>query len=513
MKTKAKALFVAFSLLGAAVSPADDGADDSRAAIRLDANQQQAAGLTYGAAERRSLEKVIRTVGRFDVDERKITAVTLKVGGYVKELFADYTGKLVRKGEPLFSFYSPDLVSAEQEYLLARETGKALARSTVPSVAESAASLLRASRERLRLWDLSEAEIRAIEEAGKPALYETIRSPASGIVLEKSIVAGQSVQAGAMLYRLADLSTIWVYGDVYEYELPFVKAGQPAEIRPSYAPDRAFQARVAYVYPTLDAKSRTVKVRFELDNTADRFLRPEMYGTVELHVPLGERLVAPKSAVLDSGRRQLVFVSGGDGRLMPREVQTGDRVDDWVEITSGLSAGERVVTSANFLVDSESQLQAAESMMGMMGAIGMGDHKMESARPMSMGSEAPPDVPTPPTGAGASAKQSAMQEKRVADVWVAVLSATETVKVGESAVRVRLRDASGAPVTRAKVRIDYSMDMPGMSIASAEARELGDGVYEGTAKFTMGGAWSVVVDVDRPGKPRLREKFVVRVAG
>jgi Cu(I)/Ag(I) efflux system membrane fusion protein len=493
-----------------------DNADASRAPIKLDAKQRQIVGLTYGAAERRTIEKVIRTVGRFETDERKIADVTLKIGGYIKDLFADYTGKPVRKGEPLLSIYSPDLVSAEQEYLLALQTRKALGESRERSATESAASLVRASRGRLRLWDLTEQQIRRLEEAGKPDLYQTILSPTSGIVLEKMVVAGQSVQAGMALYRIADLSTVWVYGDIFEYEMPFVKVGQIAEIRPSFAPDRTFQARVAYIYPTLDAKTRTIKVRFDLKNTEDRFLRPAMYGTVEIRVSLGERLVVPKTAVLDSGRRQIVFVGGGDGRLSPRDVKLGERIDDYVEVKEGLSAGERVVTSANFLVDSESQLQGAESMMGMMGAIGMGDWKMESAKPMSMGGEgdsggeSKEGIKAEAEKQLSSAKAPAPEVKKVGDLLVSVFS-TDTARVGPSAIRVRVRDSAGAPLKGGKVTLNYTMDMPGMTIESAEAKEVGDGLYEGIAKFTMGGPWSLVVQIDRPGKPTLREKFVVRV--
>jgi Cu(I)/Ag(I) efflux system membrane fusion protein len=500
---------VVLLLLALGAWAVDDPNAGSGAAIRLDAEQQRLAGVTYGTAERRALEKVIRTVGRVDVDERKLTAVTLKVGGYIEDLFADYTGKLVRKGEPLFTIYSPDLVSAEQEYLTARDARAALAQTKMPQAAESAASLLRASRERLRLWGLSEPQIRAVEEAGKPSLHRTIASPASGVILEKMIIAGQRVEAGAMLYRIADLSTIWVYGDVYEYELPFVKVGQPASIRLASSPNRVFAACVASIHPTLDAKTRTVKVRFELDNR-DLFLKPEMYGSVELRVPRGERLVVPTTAVLDSGRRQLVFVASGDGRLTPREVELGERADDYVEILRGLEAGERVVTSANFLVDSESQLQGAGSMMEMMGAIGMGDRKMESARPMTMGGQKAGDR----EGAAYEKPRAASSdEKPIGDLRVAVFPVGQRATVGESAVRVRIRDASGAPVERAKVRFDYTMDMPGMAVGSAEAAEIGDGVYEGTAKFPMAGPWGLVVEIGRPGKPSLRGRFTLRVSG
>ncbi len=494
----------------AAADAAADHGESARAAIRLDAEQQQAMGLTYGVVERRSLDKTIRTVGRFDYDERKLAAVTLKISGYIKDLFVDYTGKRVRKGEPLFTIYSPELVSGEQEYLLAVRNQKELGKSQVPSAAQSAASLLRASRERLLLWDLSERQVRELEEAGKPSLYQTISSPASGIVLEKMVVAGQSVQAGMTLYKIADLSTIWVYGDIYEYELPFVKVGQKAEIRLSYAPGRSFVARVAYVYPTLDPKTRTVKVRFELPNSTDDLLRPEMYGSVELRVPLGERLVIPKTAILDSGRRQRVFVAAGDGRLTPREVKLGDRVDDYVEVREGLQPGERVVTSANFLVDSESQLQGAESMMSMMGAVGMGDRKMEGAKSMSMGGG---NEPATKETTAPDTPSVAAEERRVGDLMVSVYPATGTAKVGASAIRVRVRDATGAAVGQAKVRFEYTMDMAGASIESGEAGEIGAGVFEGMAKFTMAGPWAVVIQIDRPGKPTLRGKFTLRVGG
>ena len=473
-----------------------------QAPIRLDAGQQQAIGLTWGTAERRPVEKVIRTVGRLDFDERKLAQVTLKVGGFIEELQANYTGQPVRKGEPLFTLYSPELLTAQREYLLARETERRLRQSSLPEARVSAASLAGASRERLRLWDLSPQQMRELEESGQARRTLTIHSPIAGVVIEKMAVAGQRVEPGMTLYKLADLSTIWVYGDVYEYELPFVKVGQEAALALTAYPEQRFTARVAYVAPMLDAKTRTAKVRFELPNSPDQILRPEMYGTVELRVPLGERLVVPRTAVLDSGRRQVVFADGGDGRLVPREVRLGGRFDDAVEVLDGVAAGERVVTSANFLVDSESKLQAAESMMGMMGALGMGHVTMEGARPMQMGG----GEAAAPGGAGAG------ETKQMGDLRVTVFPARETATVGENAIRVRVEDAAGAPVAGAGVSFSYTMDMPGMAIEEARARELGGGVYEGAARFAMGGPWSLVVQIERPGKPPLRERFTLRVA-
>jgi len=469
----------------------------ARAPIRLDGNQQQAIGLTYGTVERRPLEQVIRTVGRFDYDERKLAEVTLKVEGYIGDLFVDYTGKPVRKGDPLFTIYSPDLVTAQEEYLLAHETLGRLGGSNVPGALDSARSLVRASRERLRLWDLADQQVRALEESRKPELYQTIYSPISGVVIEKMAFKGHRTEPGMPLYKIADLSTVWVYADIYEYELPFVQVGQEARITLAYYPAEEWTARLTYVYPSIDPKTRTAKVRFELPNSGKHQLLPEMYGNVELHVPAGERVAVPETAVLDSGRRQVVFVASTDGQLVPRDVKLGSRFDDYVEVLEGLSPGERVVTSANFLVDSESKLQAAESMMGMMGAIGMGDWKMESARPMEMGGQAGPG----------------QEERRVGDVMVAVSVAAGPAKVGENAIRVHVRDASGAPVKGAAVSFSYTMDMPGMSIEQARAQERGDGMYEGSARFTMAGPWGLVVEIERPGKPPAREKFTLRVSG
>jgi hypothetical protein len=308
-------------------------------------------------------------------------------------------------------------------------------------------------------------------------------------------VRGQRVEPGMTLYKIADLSSVWVYGDIYEQDLPAVRVGQEADITLSYYPGATFRARVAFIPPALDPKTRTARLRFELANSSEHVLRPEMYANVVLHVPLGDRLVVPADAVLDSGRRQVVFVDGGDGRLLPREVAVGGRFDGTLEIRDGLAPGDRVVASANFLVDSESRLQAVESMTGMMGALGMGHVTMEGAHPMEM--------------SGGEAVRG--EEKTVGDLRVTVFPATETARVGENAIRVRIRDAAGNPVTGARVGVTYTMDMPGMTIEETRARELGDGVYEASARFTMAGPWGLVVQIERPGKPALREKFTLRV--
>jgi len=483
----------------------------TQAPIHLDGAQRHVMGLTFGRVEQRPTEKVIRTVGRFDYDERKVAEVTLKVSGYIQDLFVDYTGQPVKKGDALFSIYSPDLVTTQQEYLLAKQETTSLEHSQVAGARESADSLLRASRERLRRWDLSDAELRTLERTGKTKLYQTIYSPISGVVIEKMAFKGHAVEPGMTLYKIADLSTVWVYGDIYEYELPFVHVGQEAKITLSYYPDAVFTARVSYISPSLDPKSRTARVRFELANSADQVLRPEMYGDVELHVPLGGRLVVPSTAVLDTGRRQVVFLDGGNGRLVPRDIKIGNRFDETVEVTNGLVEGDRVVTSGNFLVDSESKLQAAESMMGMMGAIGMGDWKMESAKPMDMGGEG--GEPAAPSPSAQAPPAEVAPEKRVGDFLVSVVPASEPTTKGETPIRVHVRDAGGQPVAGARVSFTYTMDMPGMSIEQSQTKDLGNGLYEGAARFSMGGPWGLVVQIEQPGKAAAREKFIIRVGG
>jgi Cu(I)/Ag(I) efflux system membrane fusion protein len=438
---------------------------------------------------------MIRTVGRVEYDERKLAEVTLKIAGWIQDLYADYTGKLVKKGEPLFTLYSPDLVTAQEEYLLARSTLEQLKNSDVPGARASAQSLVWASRQRLLLWDLTPTQIRVLEEAGKPPLYQTIYSPLSGFIIEKMAYRGRRVESGMTLYKIADLSTVWVKADIYEYELPFVHVGQEAKVSLSYYPGAVFTAKVTYLYPYLEEKTRTGKVRFELANTPDWKLKPAMYATAELEMNLGEKLVVPESAVLDSGVRQIVFVDKGQGRFTPQEVRLGNRIDRDVEVLGGLTEGERIVTSGNFLIDSESKLQAAESMMGMMGAIGMGDWRMENARPMEMGG-----------GMGAMAGP---QEKTISNLKLRVSTTPEPAKLGDNTLRIEVKDAQGQPVTDATVALEYTMDMPGMMIEKASAAHSGEGVYEARVRFTMAGPWGVTVNVQRPGQATVRERFTL----
>lgn len=467
-----------------------------RAPVRLSPTQQQLIGVTYGTVEKRDLTRNIHTVGRVEYDERKLTLVALKTAGWVQDLYVDYTGELVKKGQPLFTIYSPDLVTAQEEYLLALRTRKGLKDSRVPEAVESAESLARVSRNRLRLWDLTQQQIRALEETGESKLYQTMYSPAGGFVIEKMVYKGQRVEAGMTLYKIADLSTIWVHADIYEYQIPFIRKGQEAAITLTYYPGKQWRGTVDYIYPYLDTQTRTNKVRFIFPNP-ELQLKPGMYADMDLKVGLGEQLSVPESAVLHSGMRKLVFINHGQGRLEPREVTLGVKADGYWEVLNGLQAGEQIATSGNFLIDSESKLAAAESMMGMMGAIGMGDWQMESAKPMEMG------------GQVAQAKPA---EKQVGSLTIGVSTAPESAKLGDNTLRVQVKDNAGKPVTDAAVSVEYTMDMPGMMIDKAQASHTGGGLYKAKIRFTMAGPWGVTASVKRPGQAEVRERFTVNVS-
>lgn len=326
----------------------------------------QTIGVKYEPAARRPMEKAIRTVGRVALDERRLAKVTIKFHGWIDKLLVSAVGDRVRKRQVLFTIYSPDLVATQEEYLLALRGRRELGESELAEAARGAADLLEATRHRLHLWDISPEHIQALEQTGQVVRTLPIHSPINGTVVGKEIVQGTHVEPGQELYTIADLSHVWIMADVYEYELSFVKKGQKARVTLSYEPGSVMAAVVGFVYPTLDPKTRTARVRFELDNP-DEKLKPDMYVNVELTVNLGTRLVVPKEAVIESGQKQLVFIHHGGGRLEPRPIKSGVKGEQYLEVTEGVREGDHVVTSANFLIDSESRLKAAVESMGGMG--------------------------------------------------------------------------------------------------------------------------------------------------
>lgn len=323
--------------------------------IMVDAQRRQLIGVRTAAVESRPVAVTIRAVGKVAYDETRLSDVSLKYRGWIGTLHADAPGQLVRKGEPLLTLYSPELYAAQEEFLAALASQKAARDTSAPDRADYLAD---AARQRLRLWDLEEAEIDRIAERGRATKYLPIVSPVTGYLVEKAVVEGAAVQPGMRLYRIAALDRVWVEAEIYESELPLVSVGQAAEVTLPYLPGETFRGRVSFVYPYLEGRTRTGRVRIELANRGLK-LKPDMYATVSLRADRGERPVVPEEAILYAGPRRLVFLDLGEGRLRPQEIQVGVKSGDLYEVLSGLKEGDRVVTSGNFLVAAESRLKSA----------------------------------------------------------------------------------------------------------------------------------------------------------
>lgn len=325
----------------------------------------QTIGVRFEEAAHRSLSRTIRTVGRVEIDERQLARVNIKFEGWIEDLRVSAIGDHVKKHQILFTIYSPDLVATQEEYLLALQGIRELGQSEFQEVARGAKDLLEATRRRFQLWDITEDHIQDLERTGKVLRTLPIHSPINGTVLKMEARAGTYVTPGTELYMIADLSQVWIMADIYEYELPLIHVGQQATVTLSYDPETELTGTVGFIYPTLDPQTRTAKVRFEVKNPKEK-LKPGMYANVKLTVPLGNRLAIPRDAVLKTGERQIVFIHHGGGTLEWRNVTLGVQAGDWVEVREGVNPGDHIVTSANFLIDSESQLKSAvRGMAGM----------------------------------------------------------------------------------------------------------------------------------------------------
>ncbi|MEE9170279.1 MAG: efflux RND transporter periplasmic adaptor subunit, partial [bacterium] len=329
--------------------------------------QQQLIGVQWDTVKIRQVNMTIRTVGHVAYNESQIASVNLKFSGWIEKLYVDYTGQFVRKGQPLFEVYSPELVSTQEEYLQLLQSESRKAAATEPGSRSSknygdARQLLETARQRLLLWDISETEIERIIKRGKPATQLTFYSPITGYVIERNVVKGRHVKAGTDLYTIADLSKVWVHADIYEYELPLIRIGQKASVTLSYDPRAIYNGEVDYIYPTLQEKTRTARVRLVLPNPGLK-LKPGMYADVEIAVDLGERLTVAETAVLNTGIRQLVFVDKGNGRFEPREIKLGSKAGHYYTVLEGLEPGEVVVKSGNFLIDAEAHVQGVLKSM------------------------------------------------------------------------------------------------------------------------------------------------------
>lgn len=344
--------------------------------VRLTAAQLQEFGITFGFAEQRTLSDEVRTVGIVNFDETRIAQVTPKFSGYVERLYVDFSGKPVARGQPLLEIYSPELVAAQEELLLAGRLQRTMGESSVPGVGGGSPDLVAAARRRLLLWDISAAQVDRVLRTGRVQRTLTLHAPVSGIVVEKPVVRGQAVQAGQMLYTIADLSEVWVEAELREADAGSIREGAPATVELAAFPGRPIAGRVEYVYPTLQQEARTLKARIAIPNPGGR-LKPGMYATVRLSAPSRTALTVPASALVRTGERALVFVDMGSGRIMPQEVEVGRVAGADAEILSGVEPGQRVVTSAQFLLDSESNLaEVMRSMIGMTGSSDMGGMDM-----------------------------------------------------------------------------------------------------------------------------------------
>jgi Cu(I)/Ag(I) efflux system membrane fusion protein len=474
-------------------------------AVVVPAVMRQLIGVRSAPVTYASLGQEIRAVGTVGYDERGLTQVTVKTSGWVREVFVDSIGRPVHKGDPLFTLYSPDLLATQDEYLLAVKMQGQLATSPLAEVKANAASLVASARERLHLWDVTDRQIATLERRGIAEPVLTVYAPSSGIVLKREAFPGKYVEPGTTLYEVADLSRVWISADIYESEVAAVKLNQPTSVMFAAYPGTTFRGKVAYVYPSLNTEARTVRVRVELPNPELK-LKPGMYGNVTVQTEAVHTLVVPKEAVLETGLRQLVFLDRGQGRYEPASVKLGRRSQDDVEVLEGLKEGDRIVTSANFLLDAESKLVSASSMQAMMGRIGMADWQMRGAYEGKMEDMSGMEM-------GSQSGMTVAETRQMDGFTLSLTTVPEKPKAGDVLLRLNVTDQTGKPVTNAQVFFVYTMPMPGMADSKASVRHAKDGFYEGTVRFGMGGTWVVTVNVTIPGRSSIVEKFQFSVAG
>ncbi len=477
--------------------------DVGQAPVTLAATRRQTIGVKTGVVEMRPFEKTIRAVSTVAYDERRVKQVNLRIAGWVTQLAANFTGQFVRAGEPLLTIYSPELASTQDEYRLALRTQARMGQSAIEPIRTGADAQVAAARSRLRLLDLSDDQIAALAET-EPKFETTLVAPLSGVITKKMALQGMYATPEMSLYEIADLSTVWLYADVYERDLPLVTVGQPATVTLAAYPNEQFQGRVVFIDPALSPETRTTKVRLEFTNP-DLRLKPGMYGDVTIQVKGTPVLAVPREAVLDSGTQTLAFLDRGEGRFEPREIKTGRTFDGYTEVIEGLQAGDTVVTSGTFLIDSESKLMAATNMMG---ALGMGGIRMEQAQMGQTDMGGMQDMKGMP-GMSMGAADTPPSTQTIDGLTLTVETVPAPAKKGENTVQVTVR-AQNAPVTDAAVTVAYTMAMPGMEVETVKASHTKDGVYEATVDLAMKGAWKIDATVTRPNAKPLTATFTVQ---
>lgn len=454
--------------------------------VQLTPERMQSIGVTTGTAEYKQLSDEIRATGTVDIDERLVSYVQVRFPGYIRKVFADATYQFVRKGEPLFTVYSPDLVATQQEYLLAEQNQKQLQSSSIDRVASGAMTLSSAAEQRLEQWDIPQSEIAKLKESGKPITDLTINSPVTGYITERNALPNMYVERSTRLYTVADLSRVWVYAQIFQNDVSRLKPGDVAAITVDSYPGRTFSGRIEDILPQVDMATRTVRVRLAIANDGLK-LKPGMFVNVDLKTNLGRQLVVPASAVFQSGTRQLVFLNQGNGSLEPKEVTLGPRVGDDFTVPKGLKPHQSIVTSANFLIDSESQLQAAA------------------------GSFAPP-----PPGAGSNAPQP--NAPTAAKANIDFTTDPNPPQRGNNVFRVKLTDPDGAPIAGAEVTVTFFMAaMPAMGMAAmnttVKLTDKGNGLYDGNGRLDSGGTWQVTITAQKNGQGLATKQLRVNATG
>jgi RND family efflux transporter MFP subunit len=470
----------------AAVAGAASENEMSLAPVQLTPQRMQSIGVKLGTVEMKTVSDEIRVTGNVDMDERRLAYVQLRFPGWIHKVFVNATYDLVRKGQPLFTIYSPDLVTTENEYLLARKNQQQLGQSSIQGVAAGADTLVSAAKERLQQWEVPQSEIAKLESTGKVITDLTINSPVSGYITERNTLPNMYVQPETKLYSVADLSTVWVNAQVFQTDVGRIKPGDPAEVTVDAYPGKTFKGRVDVILPQVDMNTRTVRVRLVFPNPGLK-LKPGMYVNVGLKTRTGRELTMPASAVFHSGTRTLVFINKGGGNLEPREIELGLRVGEDYVVSKGVKQGESIVTSANFLIDSESQLQAAA------GAF----------------------VPPPP-GAGAAAAMNAPAEASQASVELTTEPSPPAK--GSNVFRVKITGANGAPITGAQVNVTFFMPaMQSMGMAamktSVDLSDKGNGLYEGKGDLGSGGTWQVSIVARQNGAVIATKQLSVNATG
>jgi len=453
--------------------------------IQLTPQRMQSIGIVLGKVESKPVNSELRFYGNVQVDERRQAYVQTRFAGWIRKVYADATGNFIGKGQPLFTIYSPDLVATEQEYLLAKKNSESLQRSTVSGVAAGASSLFSAAKERLLQWEVSPGEIEKLDQGGKAITDLTIYSPVSGYITDKKALPNMYVQPETMLYTVASLSDVWVLAQVFQSDAGKIKPGDIATVTVDAYPGRVFNGRVEYILPQLDMNTRTLPVRLVFPNPGLK-LRPGMYTNVRVRLPLGRQLVGPASAAFHSGTRNLVFVYKGEGNIEPREVEFGPQIGDQIVVSKGVKAEEQIVTSANFLIDSEAQLQAAA------GAF----------------------VPPPP-GAGQAASMNAPAQQQAS---VELTTDPNPPHKGSNVFRVKLTGHDGQPIAGATIAVTFYMAaMPAMGMAAMKtvvnASDKGGGMYEGQGDLGSGGTWQVTIRAQQNGQTIANKQLMVNATG